>query len=455
MSEDYSKRLNAVIPGGAHTYSRGDDQYPLNAPPILEKGKGAYIWDAYGNRYLDYGMALRAITLGYANDEVDQAAFEEMKKGNNLTRPSTTELVAAETLRDLIPGMDMVKFAKNGSNVTSAALKLARAYTGRKYIVVCAEQPFFSFDDWFIGSTAIQRGIPEEHYNLTLKFNYNNIESLRQLFDMYPGQIAGVMLEPATSILDPCANCDCDCPKFRYKNEQVSPCSKQNFLQKVKDLCQVNGAVFILDEMISGFRWHLQGAQKYYGVIPDLTTFGKGMANGYSVSALVGKREIMELGGISSEGMERTFSISTTHGAEMNGLGAFLKTIEIYKRDQVTNQLWDFGTKLIDGFNDLSKDMGILDKVYFEGFPCSPNYTTKDTDGNVSLAFRTLFSQEMIKNKILMPWIAPCFMHQEDELSITLEAARKVIGVYSEALNNGIENYLVGRPIKPVFRKYN
>ena len=168
---NYSKRLHSVIPGGAHTYSRGDDQFPSNAPGILERGKGAYVWDADGKKYLDFGMALRAITLGYANDEVNHAAFEEIEKGNNLTRASLTELKAAELLRDLIPGMEMVKFAKNGSNVTSAAVKLARAYTGRKYIAVCTEQPFLSFDDWFIGSTTVQRGIPSEHYSLTIKFS--------------------------------------------------------------------------------------------------------------------------------------------------------------------------------------------------------------------------------------------------------------------------------------------
>lgn len=450
---DYSKRLHDVIPGGAHTYSRGDDQYPSNAPQILERGKDAYVWDADGNKFLDYGMALRAITLGYSNDEVNRAAFEEMEKGNNLTRASVTELKAAELLRDLIPGVDMVKFAKNGSNVTSAAVKLARAYTGRKYIAVCAEQPFISFDDWFIGSTAVQRGIPQEHYSLTLKFNYNNIDSLKTLFDQYPGQIAGIIMEPATSTLNPCVNQASNVDQFRVR--EWTKTTTPNFLQQVKDLCQKEGTVFILDEMISGFRWHLQGAQKVFQVEADITTFGKGMANGFSVAAIGGKREIMELGGISKDGMERTFSISTTHGAEMSGLGAFIKCVEIYQKTNVVNQIWNYGEKLIDGINNISREYGIADKFYFEGFPCSPNYVTKNKNGEISLAFRTLFAQEMIKQKILIPWISLAYSHQSEELDITLTGARKALKIYAEALESGVEKYLNGPVIKPVFRKFN
>lgn len=450
---NYSKRLHNVIPGGAHTYSRGDDQYPSNAPQILERGKDAYVWDAEGNKFLDYGMALRAITLGYSNDEVNKAAFAEIEKGNNLTRASVTELKAAELLRDLIPGVDMVKFAKNGSNVTSAAVKLARAYTGRKYIAVCAEQPFISFDDWFIGSTAVQRGIPQEHYTLTLKFNYNNIDSLKSLFDQYPDQIAGIIMEPVTSTLNPCLNQKSDMDPFRVRNWSQS--STPNFLEQVKEVCHKNGAVFIIDEMISGFRWHLQGAQKFFNVEADITTFGKGMANGFSVAAIGGKREIMELGGISNEGMERTFSISTTHGAEMSGLGAFIKCIELYKKTDVVGQLWNYGEKLIDGINAISKEYGIEKEFYFEGFPCSPNYVTKDRNGQVSMELRTLFSQEMIKEKVLIPWVSLCYMHQDEELEITLNAARKALKVYAEATDNGVEKYLVGKAIKPVFRKFN
>lgn len=281
--KSYSERLHALIPGGAHTYSRGDDQYPSNAPSILDRGKGAYVWDPEGNKYLDYGMALRAVTLGYANDRVNKAAIREIEKGVNLTRATTIELQAAETMVGLVQGAEMVKFAKNGSNVTSAAVKVARAYTGRKYVCIPRQHPFFSFDDWFIGVTAIKKGIPEEHYSTTLLFDYNDIQSLEKLFDQYSGQIAAVMLEPATTV----GPCDPKCDSIRSVTKTCADCEYKgnNFLHKVKAVCRKHGAIFILDEMITGFRWHLNGAQKYFDVEADISTFGKGMANGFAVAA--------------------------------------------------------------------------------------------------------------------------------------------------------------------------
>ena len=343
---NYSERLHRVIPGGAHTYSRGDDQYPLNAPPILSHGEGAYVFDAEGKRYLDYGMALRAVTLGYGYQPVAQAAIDEIRKGNQLTRASLTELAAAETLVDLIPCADMVKFGKNGSTMTTAAIKLARAYTGRKYLAICGDHPFFSYDDWFIGSTVVDRGVPQESASLTLKFAYNDPGSLAALFERYPGKIACVLLEPATAS-SPCPTPCADA--LRPGCCRGCATNRVNFLHQAREICQQNGALFILDEMITGFRWDLGGAQSYFDVEPDLATFGKGMANGFSVSALVGKREIMELGGILQEGAERLFLISTTHGAEMNGLGAFLKTVEAYRELNVVGHLWDYGTRLMEG----------------------------------------------------------------------------------------------------------
>jgi glutamate-1-semialdehyde 2,1-aminomutase len=446
---NFAMRLHDIIPGGAHTYSRGDDQFPSNAPEILVKGEGAYVWDANGNKFLDYGMGLRSVNIGYGNKEIAMAAYEEILKGNNLTRASVTELEAAELLSETIHSAEMVKFAKHGSVVTTAAVKLARAYTGRKYVAVPHEHPFFSFDDWFIGSTVLQKGVLEETKNFTLKFHYNNIQSLSALFDQYPGQIAAVIMEPATTV-GPCLHscddkCICtDCPD-----------NQKNFLHQVRQLTSVNGTVFILDEMITGFRWHLNGAQHFYGVEPDLSTFGKAMANGFAVAALTGKREIMKLGSILDEGKERVFLTSTTHGAEMGALGAFIKTIEILKRDHVVEHFWSYGRRLKDGLNSIAAELGISDCFIAEGYPCSLNYITRDKSGAVSLPFRTLFAQEMINNKVMIPYIALCFAHGDEELNMTLEAARNSLKIYRDALNGEIETFLKGRTIKPVFRKYN
>lgn len=446
---NYSQRLNNVIPGGAHTYSRGDDQFPSNAPSILSKGEGAYVWSPEGQKYLDYGMGLRSVNIGYGNKEIADAVYREILDGNNLTRATITELKAAELLSSIIPSAEMVKFAKHGSTVTTAAVKLARAFTGRKYIAVPVEQPFFSFDDWFIGSTVLQKGVLAETANYTVRFHYKDLASLNELFDAYPNQIAAVMMEAATT-LNPCYD-DCDVQK------SCSGCKNNpnNFLVQAQKLAHKNGAIFILDEMITGFRWDFKGAQNYYGISPDLSTFGKAMANGFAVAALTGKREIMSLGNINVEGQERLFLTSTTHGAEMGSLGAFIKTMEILQRDRVVEHFWDYGRKLKDGINKIAQDLSIADFFYVEGYPCSLNYVTKNETGQLSLEFRTLFAQELIRNGVIMPYIAISQSHGEKELKITLDAVEKGLEVYKRALQEGVIKYLNGPAIKPVFRKYN
>ena len=447
--ENFSQRLNNIIPGGSHTYSRGDDQFPCNAPAILTRGEGAYVWSPDGKKYLDYGMGLRSVNIGYGNKEVADAVYKEILDGNNLTRASLTELKAAELLSSIIPSAEMVKFAKHGSTVTTAAVKLARAFTGRKYIAVPFEQPFFSFDDWFIGSTVMSRGVLNETAQYTLKFNYNNIDSLIELYNQYPGQIAAVMLEPATT-LSPCSfkcNFDSTCSACNTKSE--------NFLHLVKKIAHKNGSLFILDEMITGFRWDIKGAQHFFNIVPDISTFGKAMANGFAVAALTGRKEIMSLGSINSSGHERLFLTSTTHGAEMSGLGAFIKTVEIMQRDNVVDHFWQYGTNLKNQVNQIAKSLSIDKYFYLEGFPCSLNYVTKDINLNISLEFRTLFAQEMIKNGVLMPYIALCQSHGNIELEQTLSAIYNSLKVYKIGIEKGINTLLDGQTIKPVFRKFN
>ncbi len=429
---NYQERLLKAIPGGAHTYSRGFDQYPSNAPQILSRGKGAYIYDPEGNKYLDYGMALRAVNLGYAEDEIDQAAYEQIRNGNNLTRPSVIELEAAELFIELIDSVDMVKFTKNGSTAVSAAVKLARAFTGRELVARCAEHPFFSYDDWFIGSTPITRGIPQETIEKTKTFRYNDYASLEQLISEHPGKFACVVLEPAAT---------------------EEP--KDGFLQKVQALCKANGIVFILDEMITGFRWHMKGAQHLYGVTPDLCTFGKAMANGFAVACVAGRREIMELGSIEFEGRERVFLLSTTHGAEMCGLGAFVATTKFMQKHRVVEHLWEYGRKLMDMMQRQAIAHGVGDSFKVGGIPCSPYYLTLDKAGASSLGLRTLFSQEMIRNGVLMPWIALSYRHGDAELAATEEALVRTFKTYRLALEEGVDKYLNGPIIKPVFRKHN
>ncbi len=424
-------RLSDLIPAGGHTYSKGEDQFPQNAPGLITHGKGAYCWDADGNKFLDYGMGLRSVGLGHANDEVNEAVIEQLKLGTNFTRPGVIELEFAEKFIDIIPSIEMVKFAKNGSDVTSAAVRLARAYTKKKYIAICSNHPFYSFNDWFIGSTLCNSGIPEEIRHLTISFEYNDIESVKKLYEEYGDEIAGVILEPV-------------------KNDEP----ENNFLQELRTITNKKGTVLIFDEMITGFRWHLNGAQTYVGVEPDLTTFGKATANGFSVAILGGKKEIMELGGLRHD-KERVFLLSGTHGAEAIGLSAAIKNLEIYQRDDVVGHQWAYGKKFQEGINKIASDLGISDYFKIGGFACSPTVECKNFDKNSDLHFHTLFSQEMIKKGVLIPWIAFSQSHSTKELDLTLNAAQYSLEIYKKALESDVNNYLVGEPVKPVWRKYN
>ncbi|MCG2825298.1 MAG: glutamate-1-semialdehyde 2,1-aminomutase [Thermoplasmatales archaeon] len=424
------KKIHSLIPGGAHTYSRGDDQFPENAPAVLVKGKGCYVWGSDNKKYLDYGMGLRAVTIGYARPEIDNAAIREIKKGNNLTKASMTELKAAEKMLKLYPGMDMIKFAKNGSTVTTAAVKLARAYTNKKYVVRCADHPFFSYDDWFIGDTVMNRGIPEEYKKLTLNFRFNDVGSLKKVFKKYKNQIACVIMEPTT---------------------HIQP--EKGFLDEVKEITHKNNAVLIFDEVSCSFRVDY-ATYKGYNVIPDMVTVGKGIANGYSVDALLGKKEIMKLGGI-HHNQERVFLISTTFGAEMSGLGALMATIDFYKKHNVIKHIWNYGEKLRDGVNKISDELGLMDYFYITDFPPRIEYVAKDKNKKPSFELRTLFAQEMVKQKILILCITPSYSHKDKELKITLDAVRNSLEVYRKALNGNLNKYLHSAAIKPVFRKYN
>jgi glutamate-1-semialdehyde 2,1-aminomutase len=429
------KRLHELIPAGGHTYSKGDDQFPEVSPGLMVKAKGAYCWDVDGNKFLDYGMGLRAVGLGHANEEVNEVVCKQLGFGTNFTKPSLLELELAEIITAIIPGIEMVKFAKNGSDVTSAAIRLARAYTGKKLIGVCAEHPFYSFNDWFIGSTACNGGIPSEISDLTLKFNYNNLESVNELFAKHPGKIAALILEPAKTV-------------------EPTMFGDKNFLQKLKEICEKNGSVLILDEMISGFRWHLKGAQYKYNVTGHLTTFGKATANGFSFAFLGGKRDIMELGGIHHQ-KPRVFLLSGTHGAESTGLMAAKKNMEIYQRDKVVEHHWSYGKKFKDGINKIAEQHGISKYFKIGGFECSPVIEARNTSGEIDLSFHTLFSQEMIKGGVLIPWIAFSAAHGEVELTTTLEAADNALRIYKKALEEGVNNFLKGPAVKPVFRKFN
>ena len=425
------ERFNAVIPGGAHTYAKGDDQFPEYAAPYVSHGKGCRVWDLDGNEYIEYGMGLRSVGLGHAYPEVTEAITRQLKLGTNFCRPALIELECAEQFLSLVPGADMVKFAKNGSDVTTAAIKLARAYTGRDMVGICADHPFFSVDDWFIGATKINAGIPESVRALNVMFNYNDLESVDVLFARYPGKIACLILEV---------------------ERDVEPAP--GFLQALKTRCEQEGALLIFDEIVTGFRWHNGGAQAFHDVTPHLSTWGKAMGNGFPIAALAGQREYMDRGGIYHEN-ERVFLLSTTYGAETSGLAAVKATMAIYQREDVIGHLYRTGALLRQRIAELISKHQLEGYFKTYGKDCALFFGTNDQEQKPSQIFRTLFLQELLRNGVLAPSFMVSYSHGEEDIVNTVEAVDASLSVYKQAIENGHEKYLVGRPVQPVYRKKN
>jgi glutamate-1-semialdehyde 2,1-aminomutase len=431
-SKKLRARARAAIPGGAHTYAKGDDQYPELSPSHFVRGRGCRVWDADGNEYIEYGMGNRAVTLGHAYEPVLKAVRAELERGVNFSRPAAIEVEAAEKLLALIDTAEMTKFSKDGSDATSAAVKIARGYTGRDLIAICGDHPFFAVDDWFIGSTPMYGGIPDAVRDLTVKFRYNDLASAEALIDLYPNRIAGFILEPTRA--DP---------------------PREDFLRKLRDLAHANGALFILDEMITGFRLHKQGGQRLYGVVPDLSTWGKGLANGFSVSALTGKREYMRLGDLEQSDKPRVFLMSTTHGGETHALAAAIATIDVYQTEPVIEHLHRVGERLRAGVSDAAGARGLRDHLTLNGPACNLLFGALDQNKKPSQPFRSLFIQELIKNGVTAPSFAVSYAHKDSDIDETVEAVDAALETYARALNDGVKGYLVGRPSVPVYRTYN
>jgi glutamate-1-semialdehyde 2,1-aminomutase len=425
------RRAHELIPGGSHTYAKGDDQYPEAAPPFVARGRGSHVWDIDGNEFIEYGMGLRSVALGHAFPRVIDAVRRELANGTNFTRPSPLELEAAETFLDCVTRAEMVKFAKNGSDVTTAAVKLARAFTGRDLVAICAEQPFFSTDDWFIGATLMPAGVPKAVRDLTVKFHYNDAASLANLFQTYQGQIACVILEAETA---------------------VAP--RPGFLAEVRHLCDRFGALLVLEEMITGFRWDIGGAQRVYDIVPDLSTFGKALGNGFALAALAGKREVMERGGLRHT-QERVFLLSTTHGAESHSLAAGIATMEVYQEEPVIETLHRQGERLKRGAQEVARRHGIDDYLQVVGRPCNLVFATRGLDHLPSQAYRTLFMHEMIARGVLAPSFVVSYSHTDEDIDRTIEAMDGAAASYAQALDDGLTQFLDCRWIKPVFRPFN
>lgn len=431
-SRAFSAEINDLIPGGAHTYSKGDDQFPQNAPAAITHGKGAHVWDLDGNEYIDCSMGLTSVSIGHGYEPVAQAVADAAFRGTNFQRPATIELEAARMFLETVQSGDMVKFAKNGSTVTTAAIKIARAYTGKNRVAIAQEHPFFSYDDWFIATTPCDRGIPSQVRSMTAKFSYNDYESVEALLADKDHDIACIIMEPVK--FDP---------------------PKDDFLHKVAALCKERGVLLILDEMITGFKWSTTGAHNYFGVKPDMSTWGKGIANGFSACALTGRAEIMELGGIRREGEDKLFLISTTHGAETTGLAAMMATIEAFKKHNMIESNWERGAALKKRLEVVVQRHGLERALELIGYPCFFALVCRNSEGGPDDAFRTLMMQEMIANGVLFQGLFyTTWSHQAPEMEILERAFDQSCSVYRKAVDAGCTaGLLIGNPAKPVFRK--
>ncbi len=426
-SRDHQRRAHRLIPGGAHTYAKGDDQMPEWMPVVIDRGEGAHVWDLDGNRLIEYGQGLRAVTLGHAEPRVNRAASEWIARGANFTRPARVELEAAEAFLDLV-GADCVKFTKDGSSATTAAVKVARAATGRDTVAICHDHPFLSQDDWFIGTTAMDAGIPQAVKDLTVGFPYGDLGALVDVLDTH--RPACVVMEAVRDESDPTA-----------------------YVRAAIAACRARGVVFVLDEMITGFRWSERGAQGLFGLDPDLSTFGKALANGFSVSALAGRRDLMEAGGLDTD-KDRLFLLSATHGAETHALAAAIEAMRIARDEDVAGQLMRQGARLREAVRDVTEAAGLGAFVGTAGRDCNLVFYTRDPEGEASQPFRTLFLQELARRGVLAPSFVLTTAHTDSVIDQTAEAVAGALAVYGRALDAGsTDGFLLGRPVQPVFRK--
>nr|WP_180218784.1 glutamate-1-semialdehyde 2,1-aminomutase [Streptomyces albus] len=430
LSRQANERLHSLIPGGAHTYAKGDDQYPENLAPVISHGRGAHVWDIDGNRYTEYGSGLRSVSLGHAHPRVTEAVRRQLERGSNFVRPSVVEIEAAERFLATVPTAEMVKFAKNGSDVTTAAVRLARAVTGRPLVALCRDHPFFSVDDWFIGTTPMPAGVPTATTELTVSFPYGDLAATEELLDRHRGEVACLILEPATHTEPP-----------------------PGYLAGLRELADRHGCLLVFDEMITGLRWSEAGAQGLYGVVPDLSAFGKALGNGFAVSALAGRREVMERGGLRHSG-DRVFLLSTTHGAETHALAAAMAVLTTYVEEGVTARLHALGERLAAGVREVAASMGVGDHLIVRGRASNLVFATLGEDRQPSQRYRTLFLRRLLEGGVLAPSFVVSNALSDADIDHTVDVVAQACAVYRKALDAADPTpWLAGRPVKPVFRR--
>jgi len=421
-SEAFLQRAEKVIPLGSQTFSKSRTQYPHGVSPFfISRGQGSRVWDIDGNEYIDFVSSLASITLGYQDPDVTAAVREQLdSSGVIFSLPHQLETEVAELICEMVPCAEMVRFGKNGSDATSGAVRLARAFTNRDRIAVCG---YHGWQDWYIGSTARNRGVPQATRDLTHAFAYNDLTSLQKILESYKSEFAAIILEPM--------NVSFPVP---------------GFLEGVKALAHEHGALLVFDETISGFRFANGGAQEYFGVTPDLATFGKGLANGYPVSAIAGRRDVMKL-------MEEIF-FSFTFGGETLSLAAAKATLTKLTTQPVVKTLVARGQQILDGANVIVSEAKLSDVFALSGHPTWSFLNIRDARGHSAFEIKTFLMQEMHQRGFLTVGTHNVnFAHTEDDIRALLTAYAEVLPMISNHLyKDTLRSSLRCEPLVPLFK---
>ncbi|MES2730219.1 MAG: aminotransferase class III-fold pyridoxal phosphate-dependent enzyme [Bacteroidota bacterium] len=419
QSDALYARASQIMHPVTQTLAKGPGQYIKGiAPKYLKRGKGAHVWDVDGNEYIDYNMGIGPLSLGYCYDKVDQAIIAQLQDGITFSMMHELEVHLAELIHEIIPNAESIRISKTGADVCSAAIRVSRAYTGRNKVLCCG---YHGWHDWYIGTTSRDKGIPQEIKDLTFPFEYNNLASFKALLDE---DVACVILEPF-----------------------IFDAPKDNFLQEIAALCKANGTLLIFDEMWTGFRIALGGAQEYFDIKPDLAVYSKAFANGMPIALLTGRREVMEL-------FEKDVFFFTTFGGEALSLAAAIATIQEMREQNVPAYLAEKGHLIKEGYNQIAQELGMAAYTRCYGYDCRSIVTFDVSAGN-PLELKSLVQQEMFKRGILWGGFHNMsFSHTNEDIAYTLKAYRDVLPILKEAVNSkNMAAYLKGEPVEAVFRK--
>lgn len=395
-SNRFIKIVEKNIPLGSQTFSKSKLFLPYKkAPLFLEKGSGCFVYDIDGNKYIDLISGLLSVSLGYNIKEINRKIQRQLNKGITFSLPSLLENDLAKKIINEIPSAEMVRFAKNGSDVTSAAIRLSRMITGRKLILTCG---YHGWHEWYIGITTMNAGIPQEMFMNTKTFKFNDISSFKKVFLKNKSKVAAVILEPM----------NIEWPNIK-------------FLKKIREMCSENNSILIFDEICTGFRFSMGGAQKLFGVTPDLTTLGKGMGNGFPISALAGKRKIMK-------NCSKIF-FSSTFGGETLSLVAAISVIDYMKKNNVLKKINNLGDKIINEINDhLNKEK--IDYIEIKGHPSWSFFIFKNYKKYSKETLKTFFLEKSIENGLLT------FGTNNLNYSHKIKDINKIINIYKTILSD-------------------